>query len=120
MTGLLVGAAAVMVAGVLWSELRHPRLEWLFKPLASLCFVLLALAVGALDSGYGRWLLAGLILCMAGDVLLISNSEKSFLAGLGSFLAGHLLYAAAFLQLPQNRSALLLALSSLRWRIRRG
>jgi uncharacterized membrane protein YhhN len=108
---------------MLWSEARAPRLEWLFKPLASLCFVALGLQAGALETSYGRILLAGLLFCLGGDVLLIANSDRSFLAGLTSFLLGHLLYAIAFLQLPHSYPALLpnlfcaglLATLSLRW-----
>jgi uncharacterized membrane protein YhhN len=102
--------ATMAVVAMLWSEARAPRLEWLFKPLASLCFIVLALQAGALGSGYGRWLLAGLVLCLGGDVLLIPKSNKTFLAGLTSFLLGHALYVVAFLQLPQNHTALLLGL----------
>jgi uncharacterized membrane protein YhhN len=119
----IVLIAALAVAAMLWSEARAPRLEWLFKPLASLCFVLLALQAGALESVYGRILLIGLLLCMAGDVLLIPSNDRSFLAGLSSFLLGHLAYAAAFFQLPWRASALLasllpvavLAVLSVRW-----
>ena len=102
--------AAVSVMAMLWSERYSPRLEWVFKPLASLCFIALALQVGALGSDYGRYLLAGLVLCLGGDVLLIPHNDKTFLAGLTSFLLGHLLYALAFLHLPFNVSALLVGL----------
>ena len=123
MTLLIIGVAALSVAATLWSEARRPSLEWLFKPLASLCFIALALHSGALAGGYGRWLLAGLVLCMAGDVFLISHHRRAFLAGLGSFLAGHLLYIVAFGQLPIAATAslwglpavLVLTLFSLRW-----
>ena len=88
-------------AGVLASEWRGSRLGvWVFKPLAATAFIAAALAAGALDSGYGMLVLAGLCLCWLGDVLLIPNgSEPSFLAGIGSFLLGHVLYGVAFLSL---------------------
>lgn len=119
----IVLVATLSVAAMLVSDWRAPRLEWLFKPLASLCFVALALKAGALESSYGLLLLGGLALCLFGDVLLIPSSDKTFIAGLGSFLFGHLLYALAFLQLPFNSSALLVSLLpvaalgsiSLRW-----
>jgi uncharacterized membrane protein YhhN len=87
---------------MLVSERRAPRLEWVFKPLASACFVALALQAGALESQYGQLLLAGLVLCLLGDLLLIPVSNVSFTAGLGSFLLGHLCYALAFLQLADH------------------
>ncbi|MEP5764736.1 MAG: lysoplasmalogenase [Halieaceae bacterium] len=120
---LTITIAIAAVAGMLASEARWPRWEWLFKPLASLCFITLALQAGAIHSSYGQWLLAGLVLCLFGDVFLIPHDEKSFRAGLTSFLLGHLLYAVAFLQLPLNLIAMLwglipvtlLAVLSLRW-----
>jgi uncharacterized membrane protein YhhN len=115
---------ALCVTGLLWSETKGPHyLSWLFKPLAASCFIVLAVLNGAVDSNYGLWLLAGLCLCMAGDILLIPDSEACFKAGLTSFLLGHLLYAVAFLHLPWNTYAAglavlpvaLLAVLALRW-----
>ncbi len=112
------------VAGLLWSETRGSRqLSWLFKPAAAACFIWLALVQGAAESTYGVWLLAGLCLCMVGDILLIAASDSSFKAGLASFLLGHILYAIAFLQLPLSGLATAIALLpvalltvlSLRW-----
>ncbi len=67
------------------------------KPFASLGFIGLALASGAARSTAGILILAGLLCCAAGDVFLLSRGRGLFLAGLGSFLAGHILYCAAFL-----------------------
>ncbi len=90
------------------------RAEWLFKPLAALAFIWAGLASGALDSGYGQWVLAGLVLCMAGDVLLIPPGQGStFLAGMVAFLLGHLAYAIAFLQLPLDGLTLLGAVAAM-------
>jgi uncharacterized membrane protein YhhN len=70
---------------------------WVAKPLASAGFVLAALAAGALDTTYGCWILAGLVLSACGDVLLIPrDSTTAFRAGLGSFLLGHVAYTGAF------------------------
>ncbi len=123
MTPALLAIATVAVAATLACERRLPALEWVSKPLASACFIALALHCGALDSAFGRWLLAGLVLCTAGDVFLIAHHDKAFLAGLSSFLLGHLLYVVAFLQLPLNLTAMLVSLApaialavfSLRW-----
>ena len=70
---------------------------WLAKPLAASGFVAAALAAGALHSAYGRWILAGLALSWLGDVLLIPRDARApFLAGLASFLLGHVAYTLAF------------------------
>jgi len=67
------------------------------KSMASLGFIGTALAAGALGSLFGRLILAGLALSFLGDVLLLGRSRQVFLAGLVSFLLGHLAYAAAFI-----------------------
>ncbi|MFP6663577.1 MAG: lysoplasmalogenase [Deltaproteobacteria bacterium] len=81
---------------------------WLTKPVAALGFLGAALAVSAPQTSYGAWILTGLVLSFVGDVLLIPrDSEKTLLAGLVSFLLGHLAYAVAFGQLGLNMPALL-------------
>ena len=120
---LTIALSALAVVATLWCETRVPRLAWLFKPLAALCFVTLAVQMGALDSAYGRVLLLGLVLCLVGDVSLIAEGDRAFLLGLGSFLCGHLAYGVAFLQLPIHLPAMalsvlpvgVLAILSLRW-----
>ncbi len=93
---------AVAVAGLLWAEYRGSRKGlWLTKPLASLAFIWAGVAAGALESTYGQWVLAGLVLCLLGDVLLIPLERPAvFRAGVFAFLAGHVAYSAAFLTQP--------------------
>ena len=88
----------VATLGLLVAEARGSRPGvWICKPLAAAGFVWAALAFGALESPYGIWVLAGLLLSAAGDVLLIPRGAKAFfLAGLVSFLLGHVAYAGAF------------------------
>jgi uncharacterized membrane protein YhhN len=87
----------VALAALLAAEWRGSRAGvWVAKPLASLGFLGAAWAAGALDSGYGRWVFGALVLSFWGDVLLIPSARASFLAGLVSFLLGHLAYAGAF------------------------
>jgi uncharacterized membrane protein YhhN len=91
-------STALAVAALLAADRRGERAGVaLAKPLASAGFVCAAWAAGATGSGYGRAVLLGLVLCFVGDVLLISKHRKSFLAGLVSFLLGHLAFAAACL-----------------------
>lgn len=84
--------------------------RFVFKPLAAMAFIWLALVAGAMDSVYGQVLLAGLMLAAAGDVFLMFETQAAFMAGLIAFLCGHLLYTLAFLQLPLNTPVLLLSL----------
>lgn len=84
---------------------------WIFKPIAAAGFVVLALVTGALNTPYGAGIVLGLVLSMAGDVLLIpENNHKTFKAGLVSFLLGHVAYAAAFLSIGVDFQAAGIAL----------
>ena len=95
---LPVFVCAAAVAGCLFAEWRQDtRGLWLAKPVASAAFLWAAVAWGALDSGFGRWLACGLALCAAGDVLLISrHSQASLRAGMLAFGLGHASFAGAF------------------------
>jgi len=90
------------VAGLLWAEFRGSRRGlWIAKPLASLAFVWVGIAAGALGTGYGQLVLAALLACLLGDLLLIPLGRPGvFRAGVFAFLVGHLLYSAAFLSRP--------------------
>ena len=90
----------LVVLALLIAELRQDRrAQYLFKPLAAFGFVILALQFGALETVYGKYILAGLIACAVGDVLLLSRkSRKLFMAGMAAFAIGHLGYVFAFLE----------------------
>lgn len=102
---------------------KTPWLRYIFKPLAASAFLWLAVNVGAMDSNYGQWILAALILCAIGDLCLMFKTDAFFLSGLGAFLTGHLLFAVAFWQLfngfePSSYLTFLLFIMpiiSLRW-----
>ncbi len=90
-------ACALMTAGLLVAEARQSaKLRWVFKPAASACFIALAITSGAMDSEFGKAILLGLLLCAAGDVLLIPSQRAAFLAGMAAFALGHIAYAGAF------------------------
>jgi uncharacterized membrane protein YhhN len=93
----LLAVAAALLAGLLWSE-RKPiaRRVLAFKTPLSCLFVLAALWQPHPDAPYYHLVLIGLILGLIGDVCLAMKGDAPFRIGLFSFLAGHLLYAAAF------------------------
>jgi len=92
----LAGVTAVLVIILLVGEQRAaPWCVWA-KGAASVAFIGTALAAGATDSSYGRWVLAALCLGWAGDVALELGSRTWFLAGLGAFLLCQLTYVGAF------------------------
>lgn len=106
-TTTLVGLTALLIAKR-WAW--QPGV-WVAKPLAAAGFVWLAVSVGALDSTFGIVIFAGLVLSMAGDVLLIpEDSPAAFKAGLGSFLLGHVAYTLAFAVKGIDAAATMLAL----------
>lgn len=98
---IVLSVAAVL--GLVLSDHRGFRPgRYICKPLAAIAFVWLALNLDAQHTAYGNWLLTGLIFCLVGDLCLIPDNDRSFLAGLTAFLCGHLLFALAFVQLPLN------------------
>jgi uncharacterized membrane protein YhhN len=105
--GLGTGAAALAV--LLWSEVRDRSLaRGLAKASCSACFVAVALS-GGVHGRYAALVVTGLLLSVAGDVLLLSRAPKTFLAGLVAFLLAHVAYAAAFAPIS-SRPMLLLPL----------
>ena len=94
---LIVVAGAVVL---LLLARRRDRIVgiWIANTTAIAAVGALAIEAGALDSVYGRWVLGALALSMAGDLLLIPDSSRSFRLGLLSFLGAHLVYGAAFLE----------------------
>lgn len=106
----LVGALLAAI------KAERPRGEWLFKPAASLTFIVSGLVWGGFFDGrstpFGRVLVAGLVLAALGDVLLIPKGRGAFLAGLVAFLLGHVAYGVAFLVRGVDLTASLLALGA--------
>jgi uncharacterized membrane protein YhhN len=92
----LIEAAALATASSAqgWIAVHH-----VFKPLAMVLAILFVLHRSAWLRAAGRFefkLVAALVLCLAGDVLLML--EGMFIPGLVSFLAAHLCYLALFKQ----------------------
>lgn len=78
------------------------RVKKLLKLLIVPCLLLLHLIISPVPEGL---VVAALLFCLAGDYLLIkSNERKMFVAGLFSFLLGHVFYTAAMLRLYGSHS----------------
>jgi len=93
----LVSAVALLATGLFavadWIAVgrENRRLEYVAKPAT-----LVALAAWAATGGHpSPWLLAALVLSLAGDVLLMLPTDR-FVAGLGAFLAAHVAYVLRF------------------------
>ena len=95
---LLIIVSAIGLLGlILFFESRG---RWGFylplKTLLSLLFVATALVQPHPLGTYFIFLLFGLVLCLAGDVLLAVPGQQAFRLGLAAFLLGHVGYLVAF------------------------
>jgi len=78
------------------------RRRYLWKPIASLGFVAVPLCTGALTQDHqpaaelAGWITLGLVLGAVGDVALMFENDRAFIAGLVAFLLGHLAYVVGF------------------------
>lgn len=88
----LIGAIGYVAAR--WKAAHSAAV--LAKAFASTSFVALALVNGALETGYGRAVLAALVLSWAGDMLLLSRQSAFLLAGIATFFLAHIAFVAAF------------------------
>ncbi|OFW66409.1 MAG: hypothetical protein A2Z12_05110 [Actinobacteria bacterium RBG_16_68_21] len=88
--------SGVAVVWLLVTEARDGRWRRPAKMAASSGFIAVAIAAGALGSGFGRLVVAGLALSWVGDLLLTLPAPMAFLGGLAAFLCGHVAYIAAF------------------------
>jgi uncharacterized membrane protein YhhN len=94
-TVILTSVMAAAVASLLRAIRVGDRgLEVISKTTASAAFVVLGLVRWSPGNAVDAWLIAGLVLCAAGDLCLLW--DRSFDLGLISFLLGHLAYVAGF------------------------
>jgi uncharacterized membrane protein YhhN len=114
---LLTLVCVLLVAGMTWADWRVapsaplPR-RALGKMAASTCFVAVAVALGGVETAYGRCILGALLLGWLGDALLLSRASRPFLAGLGAFLLSHAMFGVAFLLGPTSLPVLAGALGA--------
>ncbi|GLQ48851.1 lysoplasmalogenase [Dyella flava] len=89
--GAVVGSLATSGAADAWHWLH-----WLCKPLATVLVLVMAWrAARPVSLAYRRRIVAGLVFCLLGDVLLMLPRDL-FVPGLVSFLLAHVLFIAAF------------------------
>jgi uncharacterized membrane protein YhhN len=93
---IVIGALFLLVGLLIFVKKEFAKGILLTKPSLSILFVIVALTAPSANPTYFNFVLAGLLFCVAGDVLLIFPAKELFLAGLVSFLAGHVLYSIAF------------------------
>ncbi len=87
---------AVGLVGTLYADFRESiALRWIFKPLASAGFLVIAFAP-VTGGGSLNALHVGLVLGAIGDVALVLRAKRWFLVGLSSFALAHMAYLAYF------------------------
>lgn len=92
----LFGVAAVAaVSNWVAVAIGNRWVEWFAKPATLALFIGVALALDPRHESVRAWFVAGLVLSLAGDVLLMLPTER-FVAGLAAFLAGHVAYVIGF------------------------
>lgn len=87
-----LGAAGILALGDWVAVARsHKALEYVFKPAVMSALIAVALTLTPTNPTRRGWFVVALVFCAAGDVLLMVPPDL-FVAGLGSFLLGHLAY----------------------------
>ena len=105
MTTLAWALAAVFLACALtdwwavWTQRASVR--HIFKPATLVALIGVALALDPFDDAVRAWLVVGLVFGLGGDVFLMLE-ERFFIAGLGSFLLGHIAYVVALVLGPTS------------------
>ena len=97
LNAIIIVLAVVLLAALLMCIHGNAtsRALWIKTALSAL-FLIAALLQPRPVPGYFHLLLAGLFLCLVGDVLLALPQKRAFTAGLAAFLLGHVLYVLAF------------------------
>lgn len=104
MMNWIIVFAAIILLGVLLSyekKMEYSRGRVVTKTFLSSLFILTALLQPHPQAAYFHLLLAGLIFCLGGDILLALPTRKMFKLGLVSFLLGHVFYIVAFVHLTR-------------------
>jgi uncharacterized membrane protein YhhN len=104
MPNILIVVLAIILLSVLLYFENKQQIKGLLptKTLLSSLFILTALLQPHPMLRYYHFMLAGLLVCLAGDVLLALPREKMFLWGLIAFLLGHVFYIFAFLNITRS------------------
>ena len=106
--------ALVLLAGLIRAEKTNaPKKILTFKTPLSLLFIVAWTLQPAENPLFAYLILAALVFCLGGDVLLGMGSDKAFLGGLVSFLLGHVMYTAAFFTAARVGTIMALAMIAL-------
>lgn len=82
-----------------WAQ--RPTVRFVAKPATLVALIGVAVTLDPVDPTIRTWMVIGLVLSLAGDVFLMLD-EKWFVAGLGSFLLGHIAYIVGLQLAPRS------------------
>jgi uncharacterized membrane protein YhhN len=99
---LLAAAAAAAVVDWVAVAARRRTVEQVAKPAYVVLLGAFAWLLHADQSASGMCLLVGLALCLLGDVLLLSTSDRAFGLGLLAFLFAHLSFIGAVMTMSRR------------------
>jgi alkenylglycerophosphocholine hydrolase len=102
---LLIGVGFAAVANWISRWRPNSALETVTKPLTTVLIAALAVALRTAHPDVRWFVVAALVFCLIGDVLLMPVVD-SFEGGLGAFLIGHLLFGVAVFRRPHGHVAL--------------
>jgi uncharacterized membrane protein YhhN len=85
-------------------EPERTSIVYVAKPATMVALIGVALALDPFDSAVRGWFVAALMFCLAGDVFLMLPKDL-FVAGLASFLVGHLCYVGGLVIAHRSWSA---------------
>lgn len=107
----LVGIAAVAAVTDWWAvATERTAVRHVAKPATLAALVGVALAVDPARGDVRGWMVAGLVLSLAGDVLLMLP-ERWFVGGLVAFLLGHVAYVVGLQMAPTDLAWLLVGVA---------
>lgn len=93
---ILTPALFLLIALIYAEKTESPKRILIFKAPLSFLFIIAWFIHPAQHPLFANLVFVALVFCLAGDVLLAIGSPAAFLAGLVSFLLGHVMYAGAF------------------------
>lgn len=96
---LAVIAAVAAVGNWIAAARDDQRLDWVTKPVATTALLLIAVVADGTDGAVKPWWIAALVLCLAGDVLLMLQWDL-FVFGLAAFLLGHIAFVVGLARMP--------------------
>lgn len=98
----LVVAAAVAVTDWWAVATERPEVERWAKPSTMVALTAVAATSGEAPIAVRLALVGGAVFGLIGDIALLGDGESAFIAGLGAFAVGHLLYGAGATMLGVN------------------